>query len=158
MFVLNVQHAQNRWKSISLETSGSRLFLCIYALLFCVGVPDIKKQQIADYILKHIRIKHNPPYTKKQLLTHIQACDKAPLSYKEMAEVVGCSKKFAKIVAKENAAAKVIVIENTCYKFGISGKNKYSRGKNFSPKKHLIPGVRVVVKKVCKDLIINVML
>jgi len=74
-----------------------------------------------------------------------------------MAEVVGCSKKFAKIVAKENAAAKVIVIENTCYKFGISGKNKYSRGKNFSPKKHLIPGVRVVVKKVCKDLIINVM-
>ena len=101
--------------------------------------------------------KTQPPYTKKQLLTHIQACDKAPLSYKEMADVVGCSKKFAKIVAKENEAAKVIAIEKTSYKFGISGKNKYSRGENFSPKKHLIPGIRVVVKKVGRQLIINVM-
>ena len=74
-----------------------------------------------------------------------------------MAEVVGCSKYFAKKVAKENEAAKVITIEKTRYKFGISGKNKYSRGENFSPKKHLIPGVRVVVKKVHKRLIINVM-
>lgn len=74
-----------------------------------------------------------------------------------MAEVVGCSKYFAKKVAKENQATKVITIEKTCYKFGISGKNKYSRGENFDPKKHLISGVRVVVKKVRKNLIINVM-
>lgn len=74
-----------------------------------------------------------------------------------MADVVGCSKKFAKIVAKENEVAKVIAIEKTRYKFGISGKNKYSRGENFSPKKHLIPGVRVVIKKVGRHLIINVM-
>lgn len=74
-----------------------------------------------------------------------------------MADVVGCCKYFAKKVAKENEAAKVIAIEKTRYMFGISGKNKYSRGENFSPKKHLIPGVRVVVKKVGKQLIINVM-
>jgi len=96
--------------------------------------------------------KTQPPYTKKQLLTHIQACDKGPLSYKEMADVIGCSKYFAKKVAKENESKKIIKRSPTFFTEKLSGKNKYERGENFNSKLHLINNLTLIIRRCEIDI------
>lgn len=86
----------------------------------------------------------------RELLTHLQCCTKSPLSYKEQAEIVGCSKFFAKKVAKQNLLNSVITITNTKHEpFGrnLAGKNIYSRGPSFNPSIHLIDGIELKIER-----------
>lgn len=64
-----------------------------------------------------------------------------------MAEIVGCSKKFAKIVAKENESKKIIKRSPTFFTEKLSGKNKYERGENFNPKSHLIKNLTLIIRR-----------
>lgn len=93
----------------------------------------------------------------RELLTHLQCCTKAPLSYKEQAEIVGCSERFSKKIAKQNLINQIISITPTTHKsFGrnLKGKNIYGHGKNFDPKIHLINNLNFSIEK---NPIINVM-
>ena len=92
---------------------------------------------------------HQPKkYKKKNLLTHLQCFTTTPLSYKEQAEIVGCSEIFAKKVTASNVKEKIIKKELSYYSNRRSGKNRFSRGENFDPCKHFVNN---------KYLIVNVM-
>jgi len=103
--------------------------------------------------------KQQPKKHKYQeLLTHLQCCTKAPLSYKEQAEIVGCSKFFAKKIAKQNLINQIISITPTTHKsFGrnLKGKNIYGHGKNFDPKIHLLDDIKVEMYNLKFSLNIN---
>lgn len=94
----------------------------------------------------------------QELLTHLQCCTKAPLSYKEQAEIVGCSKFFAKKIAKQNLINQIISITPTTHKsFGrnLKGKNIYGRGKNFDPNIHLFDDIKLEIYNLNFNLNIN---
>lgn len=96
-------------------------------------------------------------YKYRELLTHLQCCTKSPLSYKEQAEIVGCSKFFAKKIAKQNLSNGIIIITPTTHESSgrkLAGKNIYGRGENFDPRIHLINNLNFSIEM---HPIINVM-
>lgn len=110
--------------------------------------------------MNHTTPSENPQqkkYKYRELLTHLQCCIKSPLSYKEQAEIVGCTKFFAKKVAKQNLLNGVITITPTTHKSSgrkLAGKNIYGRGENFDPDIHLINNLNFSIER---RLIIYVM-
>ena len=69
-----------------------------------------------------------------------------------MADVVGCSKYFAKKVAKENESKKIIKRSPTFFTKKLSGKNKYERGENFNPNSHLINDLTLIIRRCEIDI------
>ena len=94
--------------------------------------------------------RRKKPHKFRELLTHLQCCTTAPLSFKEQADIVGCSKDFAKEIAKENISSKVITKTATTYKGDrrkLPGRNIYGRGEAFDPKLHLIDDLDLEITK-----------
>lgn len=100
-----------------------------------------------DNLTKRHQNQQAKKYKKKNLLTHIQCTTSAPLSYKEQAEIVGCSERFAKKVTQENIQAGVIEKNSTIYQSSLFGRNKYCKGKNFNYKLHLINDLTLIIRR-----------
>jgi len=116
-----------------------------------------KKLDVIDH-KKKPKKKQPKKHKYRELLTHLQCCTKAPLSYKEQAQIVECSERLAKMVTKENFEAGIITKTPTIYNSRgrtLSGKNIYGRGKNFDPKLHLIDGVELLISTSKQRLNIN---
>lgn len=111
--------------------------------------------------MNHTTPSKNPQqkkYKYRELLTHLQCCTKAPLSYKEQAEIVGCSKFFAKKIAKQNLNDGVITITPTTHESSgrkLAGKNIYGRGKKFDSNIHLLSKVNLDISLLKTRLNIN---
>ena len=94
--------------------------------------------------------RRKKPHKYRELLTHLQCCTTAPLSFKEQAEICGCSVILAKQVTRDNVDAKIITKTTTVYKGdarGLTGKNIYGRGEAFDPRAHLISGLDLEISK-----------
>ena len=99
---------------------------------------------------KKSKYKRKKPHKYRELITHLQCCTTAPLSYREQAKIVGCSEIFAKEVTRENLAAKIITKTSTTYNFSgqtLTGKNVYGRGEAFDPNVHLIDDLELKITK-----------
>jgi hypothetical protein len=83
---------------------------------------------------------------------HLLACHEAQVSYREIADAVGCSIKFAKMVAKESESKKIIKKSPTFFTEKLSGKNKYERGENFNPNLHLINDLTLIIRRCEIDI------
>lgn len=84
----------------------------------------------------------------------MQCCVKSPLSYKEQAEIVGCSERFVKKITKENVEKQIITKTPTIYRYcgrNRDGKNIYGRGKAFKAKIHLLDELELEIKKLVEN-------
>lgn len=94
--------------------------------------------------------RRKKPHKYRELLTHLQCCTTAPLSFKEQADIVGCTPFFAKKVSRENTATKIITKTSTIYKGDcrkLAGRNIYGRGEAFDPNIHLIDDLDLEITK-----------